>query len=35
MLRKAGVTQPPAANRPTVIENKFESIMQLMDRIGC
>ncbi|MCX7418516.1 MAG: pyridoxal-phosphate dependent enzyme, partial [Planctomycetia bacterium] len=35
MLRKAGVTQTPAANRPIVVENKFESIMQLLDRIGC
>ena len=35
LLRKAGVTQTPAANRPIVVENKFESIMQLLDRIGC
>ncbi len=35
MLRKAGVTQTPAANRPIVVENKFEAIMQLLDRIGC
>ena len=35
MLRKAGVTQTPAANRPIVVENKFESIMALLDRIGC
>jgi mRNA-degrading endonuclease toxin of MazEF toxin-antitoxin module len=35
MLRKAGVTQTTAANRPIVVENKFESIMALLDRIGC
>ena len=33
--RKAGVTQTPAANRPIIVENKFESIMALLDRIGC
>ena len=35
MLHKAGVTQTPAANRPIVVENKFESITQLLDQIGC
>ena len=35
LLRKAGVTQTPAANRPIIVENKFESIMALLDRIGC
>lgn len=34
LLRKAGVTQTPAANRPIVVENKFESIMQLLDRLS-
>ena len=34
LLRKAGVTQTPAANRPIVVENKFKSIMSLLDRIG-
>ena len=34
MLRKAGVTQTPAANRP-IVESKFEPIMPLLDRIGC
>ena len=35
LLRKAGVTQTPAANRPIIVENKFESIMSLLDQIGC
>ena len=34
MLRKSEVFQTPAANRPIVVENKFESIMALLDRIG-
>ncbi len=35
LLRKARVTQTPATNRPIVVENKFESIMALLDQIGC
>ena len=35
LLRNAGVARTPAANRPIVVENKFESIMALLDRIGC
>ena len=35
LLRKAGVAKTPAANRPIIVENKFESIMALLDRIGC
>jgi threonine synthase len=34
LLRKAGVTQTPAANRPIVVENKFDAIMQLLERLG-
>ncbi len=29
------LTQPPAANHPTIVENKFESIMQLLNRVRC
>ena len=35
LLRKAGVSHTPAANRPIVVENKFESIMAVLNRIGC
>ena len=35
MLRKSEVFQTPAANRSIIVENKFESIMSLLDRIGC
>lgn len=35
LLRKAGVVQTPAANRPVVVENRFEAIMSLLDRLGC
>ena len=34
LLRKAGVSQTPAANRPIVVENKFESIMTLLDQLS-
>lgn len=35
LLRKAGVAETPAANRPVVVENRFEAIMSLLDRLGC